>query len=63
MHPANGLKSGNPVVELGKGTGERLEEVEEEGDPMGRLAVSTNLATTHPPTHPGDLSDSEPPTR
>ena len=35
---------------------ERLEEVEEEGDLVGRPAVSTNL-------DPQGLSDTEPPTR
>jgi hypothetical protein len=35
---------------------EKLEEDEEEGDPIGRTAVSTNL-------DPWDLSDTESPTR
>ena len=35
---------------------ERLEEAEEEGDPIGRPGVSTN-------PDPQDLSDTEPPTR
>ena len=35
---------------------ERLEEAEEEGDPIGRPAVSTNMDLQ-------DLSDTEPPTR
>ena len=33
-----------------------MEEAEEEGDPVGRSAVSTNL-------EPRDLSDTEPPNR
>jgi hypothetical protein len=32
LHPTNGVKLGTPVVALGK----RLEEAEEEGDPIGR---------------------------
>jgi hypothetical protein len=36
IHQTIGLKLGPPVVE-------RLEEVEEEGDPIGRPAVSTDL--------------------
>jgi hypothetical protein len=36
LHPTNELKSGSPVRE-------RLEEVQEEGSPIGRPAVSTNL--------------------
>jgi hypothetical protein len=39
LHPTDRLKSGTPVVELGN----RLEEVEEEGDPIRITAVSTNL--------------------
>ena len=35
---------------------EKLEEDEEEGDPIGRPAISTNL-------DPQDLSDTKPPTR
>ena len=35
---------------------EKLEEDEEEGDPIGRPAISTNL-------DPQDLSDTEPPTK
>jgi hypothetical protein len=49
LHPTNGQKLLTPVAELGK-------EAEEEGDPIGRPAVSTNL-------EPWDLSDAEPPTR
>jgi hypothetical protein len=49
----SGLKSGIPVT---TGIRERLEEVEEEGNPMERPAASTNL-------DPGDLSDTVPPTR
>jgi hypothetical protein len=52
LHPTNEEKLGTPVVELGK----KLEEAEEEGDPIGRQAVITNL-------DPKDLSYSEPPTR
>ena len=52
LNPTTGLKSGIPCGWIK----ERLEEVEEEGDPIGRPAVSTNL-------DPRDLSDTEPPTR
>jgi len=39
VHPTNGQKMLPLVVELGK----TLEEVEEEGDPVGGPAVSMNL--------------------
>jgi hypothetical protein len=49
----------NQWIEAGDSCGrirEKLEEAEEEGDPIGRPAVSTNLDSR-------DLSDTEPPTR
>jgi hypothetical protein len=39
LHPTNRQKLLTPVVELG----EKLEEGEEEGDPIGRSAISTKL--------------------
>jgi hypothetical protein len=50
LHPTIGVKKA-PVVELGKG-----EEAEEEGNRIGRPAVSMNW-------DPQNLSDIEPPTR
>ena len=45
-HPTNGLKSGTPMVELGKS----WKKLRREGDPIGIPAISTNL-------DPQDLSD------
>jgi hypothetical protein len=49
LHPTNGQKLRNPVVE-------KLEEVEKEGDPVGGSAVSTSLDAR-------DLSKTGTPTR
>jgi hypothetical protein len=53
LTPNQWTKAGDPC---GGWIRERLEEAEENGDPIGRPAVSTNL-------DPRDLSDTEPPTR
>ena len=63
LHPSSRVKMLPPIVELG----ERLEEVEEEGDPGGGPAVSTNLelyglSNTGPPTRQHTQADMRPPT-